>query len=776
MDFESKQLKSSVEIAAEKTGLKNPENSGKLRTAADMAMEKVKLMQMDADVQQGDAEKIAELANKSGLDLSHSIAEKQEKAAEIKQEMAQFKSDTVAKETVEEVPVSENQGTQMDQEDMAKKYGFRTKEENERAVEQTNKELKSYSEAQENENGKKETTEESDIQKIISTQNRLNDLRANVYRERMSKQDPSWHGTVKERAEIDKLATEVESLIDEKAIVDKAKSEISERNFDLGRVTNEDLLLFHQRIDKSGDEIETDLLKDADIADSVIEDSRLRLSKLREDARASLKEAGDDPNLKNTIDEFDRQIGQLVRVYWKMKEKPKNTTEENSREVETTPESTEKDSKGELKTREQIQAEALTDFKNELKGIKKNEQWQGDSIMQGMEDFVNSQKEKTPASETFKDMFSFIKNKGAEINKGIISTKDAINDFSKKSSEWAKEIFKGKENTEKREKEISDPLIQEARKKRNQLLESRGLLKMSEDDFKKYFVAREFDIRDELKQANVGDCYAVAAIHALSRSPQFEMICRSSMKKLPNGSWEVRIPLLSEDSQTITITPEELRPQKNKQFLKRGKDGGMPDLRMKLRSMNGKEGLQVLEAAFIKSKFGSVDRLAAEGGWGEDVLRRLGGDNFKESSFDAPLKYNEKKKEWTNRDVALDSLSGEDMEKLDDYLENFDPEIHIATANTKFMDTSTLKGFIAENLQFYKGEGTMKLFVPGHAYSISKVDSENKIISVVNPWNTNNSIKLTFEQFKKIFDSVSGIRIDHAKMLSNMRNVTEKAA
>lgn len=499
MDFESKQLKSSVELAAEKTGLKNPENSGKLRTAADMAMEKVKLMQMDADVQQGDAEKIAELAKKSGLDLSHSIAEKQEKAAEIKQEMAQFEPDTVAKETVEEEPVSKNQETQPGYEDMAKKYGFRTKEENERAVGQTNKELKSYSEAQENETGKKETTEESDIQKIISTQNRLNDLRANVYRERMSKRDPSWHGTAEERAEIDQLATEVELLIDEKAIVDKAKSEISERNFDLGRVTNEDLLLFHQRINKSGDEIEADLLKDADIADSVIEDSRLRLSKLREDARVNLKEAGDDPNLKNTIDELDRQIGQLVRIHWKMREEPMDTKEENSREIKTTPESTDKNSKDELKTKEQVQSEALTDFRNELKGIKKNEQWQGNSIMQGMEDFINSQKEKTPTSETFKDMFSFIKNKGAEINKGIISTKDAASEFSKKSREWAAKIFKNEKNAE----DSHDKMIKKARKEiaknsfdlRNatdgELMTFRRIMNESDDKIREYFLKDE---------------------------------------------------------------------------------------------------------------------------------------------------------------------------------------------------------------------------------------------------------------------------------------------
>jgi hypothetical protein len=101
--------------------------------------------------------------------------------------------------------------------------------------------------------------------------------------------------------------------------------------------------------------------------------------------------------------------------------------------------------KGAVEMKEEIQTEALKDFTNELKGIKKNELWKEDPIMQGMEDFANSFKEKTPMTETLKDMFSFIKKKGAEINSGRLTAKKAIGEFSKKSSEWAKKIFGGAE-------------------------------------------------------------------------------------------------------------------------------------------------------------------------------------------------------------------------------------------------------------------------------------------------------------------------------------------
>ena len=238
-----------------------------------------------------------------------------------------------------------------------------------------------------------------------------------------------------------------------------------------------------------------------------------------------------------------------------------------------------------------------------------------------------------------------------------------------------------KEYLKREQREINKPVIEEAKRKRDQLLEARGLLSMSKVDFDTNFSSKDFEVRSDLKQQNVGDCYAVAAIHAMSRSPHFETICRSSMKKLPDGSWQVRVPLMSENGQMITITPEELLPQKNRQFLRRSEKGGvMPDLRRKLMPVKGKEGLQVLEAAFIKQKFGSVDRLAAEGGLGDEVLLSLGGDNFKQYRLNSAV-WNKGENKWEY--PGLSSLDEKKQAYLDHYLENFDPEVHMATVSTK---------------------------------------------------------------------------------------------
>ncbi len=322
-----------------------------------------------------------------------------------------------------------------------------------------------------------------------------------------------------------------------------------------------------------------------------------------------------------------------------------------------------------------------------------------------------------------------------------------------------------KESLRLEQREISKPLIEEAKRRRDRILEARGFLSMSKVDFDTYFSSNDFEVRAGLQQQNVGDCYAVAAIHAMSRSPHFEMICRSSMKRLSDSSWEVRIPLMSESGEVITITPDELSPQKNERFLRRERGHLLPDLRRKLKPLKGKEGLQVLEAAFIKAKFGSVDRLAVEGGWGDEVLLELGGDSFIQYRVQAAL-WNQDKEKWEY--PGLNSVNEENMAYLDHYLENFNPEVHIATVATKHG--------IGERLGFYRARGTAKFLVPGHAYSISGVDPEKRTVQLANPWDTSKVFELSFEQLKANFTSFGAIRIDSAKLLSRMESVERKAA
>lgn len=330
----------------------------------------------------------------------------------------------------------------------------------------------------------------------------------------------------------------------------------------------------------------------------------------------------------------------------------------------------------------------------------------------------------------------------------------------------------------KREKEFGARMLKEAREQRNKILEGQGKFQLSREDFNQYFATGDFAHHEGMKQQNVGDCYAVAAIHAFSRSPHFEMIIRSSLKRLPNGNWEVKVPLLSSTgAETITISPEEISSQKNPGFLKRHggiKDDLLPDFRRNLDPMKASEGFQVLEAAFIKAKFGKVNRLSAEGGWGDDVLLKLGGEgNFGRYRLNS-AKYNEDKQKWEH--PGLESLEGEDALFLDHILEVYDPDVFIVTVSTKHLDTSKLSNKIlnALDLSIYQESFAGKVFVAGHAYSLTGVDKINKTVTLANPWNTKKPIKLTFEEFKKAFSAINAVRIDNAELLKSMNTIHSK--
>lgn len=301
---------------------------------------------------------------------------------------------------------------------------------------------------------------------------------------------------------------------------------------------------------------------------------------------------------------------------------------------------------------------------------------------------------------------------------------------------------------ENEQREVKKTIIQEAQKKRNNILEKNGLFQLSKEDFNNYFLAEGGDAKNKLEQGNTGTCFIVAAIHALSCSPNFELLCRSSMKRLADGSWEVKIPLLDENGETVIITPEETKPQKNEQFLKRKKGKIIPDTRTKLEPLKGREGMRVLEAAFIKSQFQEVNRLKVDkGGYSGETLLTLGGNNFEEYGFDPD-------------EENLDSIDELRMSFLDNFLENFDKELFIAT-------TSTKKNFYIKDISTKRKE---EIF-GHHAYSVSNVDSKNKIIFLTNPHDTSKPIRMTFEQFKKNFSHFRAVRINYSKLLGNLQSI-----
>ena len=66
------------------------------------------------------------------------------------------------------------------------------------------------------------------------------------------------------------------------------------------------------------------------------------------------------------------------------------------------------------------------------------------------------------------------------------------------------------------------------------------------------------------------------------------------------------------------------------------------------------------------------------------------------------------------------------------------------------------------------GERGKYTLSPGHAYRIAGIDNTNKMVSIVNPWDTSKIIKLTFEQYQKYFGSHAAV-VDITKTVQSER-------
>jgi hypothetical protein len=92
----------------------------------------------------------------------------------------------------------------------------------------------------------------------------------------------------------------------------------------------------------------------------------------------------------------------------------------------------------------------------------------------------------------------------------------------------------------------------------------------------------------------------------------------------------------------------------------------------------------------------------------------------------------------------------------------------MATVATKHFQKGIVSSMREIIFPFYRAKGTLKFFVPGHAYSISKVDHKKEEIVLANPWDTKKPIVLTFDQFKSTFSTFQAARLDTPNMIKNL--------
>jgi hypothetical protein len=314
-------------------------------------------------------------------------------------------------------------------------------------------------------------------------------------------------------------------------------------------------------------------------------------------------------------------------------------------------------------------------------------------------------------------------------------------------------------------------ILREARAKWKNVLERKQVLGLSAAEFTRYFIGENPEERG-FRQSNVGVCYVLSGIHALSEWPSFEIVLRSALKRFPDGTWRVRVPLLGPNSREIAISQTDIESQPNTRFWQPRRRGGR-DKRRVLFSVEGREGIRVLEAAYIKARFGSVDRWAAEGGDAAEPLTHfLGAKNVMQKRLQLSLAAGQAEARGPEEQRRCVSF-------LDRFLSECHPEVSLLTVHSPALPRGwwqQTRQWLRVPRQEYRGKGSNKKFLFNHAYGLTQVNPKKRTVVLTDPYDTSEPIELTFDELRANFESVTSVRVHHARLLENMASLVQERA
>lgn len=209
----------------------------------------------------------------------------------------------------------------------------------------------------------------------------------------------------------------------------------------------------------------------------------------------------------------------------------------------------------------------------------------------------------------------------------------------------------------------------------------------------------------KLGQHNIGDCYLLANLYALSRSPKGQQIIENMVHIDDNGNYIVK---LYSNFRPIVVGPEQL-------------DGHTINGEKKV-CVSGDLGIRAIERAYGKmvNNFEDTGRTLYmqidDGGYPDVALKKLTGIESK--------CYRTKN---SNIQRKLDEISSSG---LDNYV------LTCTTSNGKF------NGFVDYEKRFHER----------HAYGIKNIDPYSRTIEIVNPHNTMFSKTITWNEFETLFN------------------------
>ena len=223
------------------------------------------------------------------------------------------------------------------------------------------------------------------------------------------------------------------------------------------------------------------------------------------------------------------------------------------------------------------------------------------------------------------------------------------------------------------------------------------------------------DLNDlSLNQGNIGDCYLLSAIYALSRNPKGQYILRNMVSVADDGSYIVKFY----KRDPIAVKANEL-------------DGQVKNNGERKRGVSGDLGIKAIERAYAKMLKNEAERKYL-------------------INFNPEMTMFAKIDDGGYVDVAIKRLSGIDVKSYStkkSSLNNILNNIYSTGVNNHILACTT-----PNNSKYADFVDPRQRFISGHAYAIKDVDARRQLISIVNPHNTKNTYIINWNEFSQYFD------------------------
>ncbi len=207
----------------------------------------------------------------------------------------------------------------------------------------------------------------------------------------------------------------------------------------------------------------------------------------------------------------------------------------------------------------------------------------------------------------------------------------------------------------------------------------------------------------KIAQSNIGDCYLLSTIYALSVTPNGQKMLENMVSVDKDGNYIVKFY----NEAPITVKLEELDGQKDSKRKKRPEK----------KSVSGELGAKAIERAYAKL--------------------------IKSNSFNSSCTMFDDIDKGGRMETALLNMTGIHSLRFKPTEYNLSKIIEMGTDNAVITCSTPYK---LKNM--YCG------FIANHAYAVNSIDAKNRTIELVNPHDTTTSQIITWEEFSSIFEDI----------------------